>query len=131
MSTGNMLTENPSFENTGGWFGNGPYAFDGWQGQNWRYNGNYVASGGTDGTQHFHIDFGGYVQTAASNCPAIVPGAVYKMAYELQTPFQSGHAGWLGTKSYLEFLDDSGNVVKQYWGPDWRPWAQAQSWNPW
>jgi lysophospholipase L1-like esterase len=129
----NLLTVNPSFEDAAfSTFKNGDYEFVGWKGKNYLYNVNAVQDGSaTDGKRRFHIDWGGMLATAVANRPAAMPGTMYEMRYDLRTLVGKFPDEWLGTRSFLEFYDADGNLVKQYWGPDWLPQSQAQGEHDW
>ena len=129
----NLLAANPSFEDAAfNTFKNGPFELPGWTGKNYLYNGQAVQDGcATNGERRFHMDWGGMLATALANRPAATPGAVYEMRYDLRTLVGKYPDEWLGTKSFLEFFDADGQLIKQYWGSGWMPQAQAQGEHPW
>ena len=128
----NLLTTNPSFESVDFGSGHGDYQLEGWTGSNFLYSGHSVVAGdATDGHKFFHMDWGGMLATAAANRAAATPGSVYEMRYDLRTLVGRFPDQWLGTISYLDFFDASGNRLKSYWGPDWLPQSQARGVAPW
>lgn len=129
----NLLTQNPSFEAPGKFnFSHGDYSLPGWQGNNPLYAGHHVADGeAIDGTRRLHMDWAGTISTAPEARPAAAPGFVYELRYDLRTLVGKYPEEWLGTRSYLEFFDAEGKLLKKVWGPDWAPQSQAQGEHPW
>jgi lysophospholipase L1-like esterase len=128
----NLLKDNPSFEAGPFGAGHGEYAFPGWSGSNYRFGGNYVDGGdATDGHSCFHINWGGRLATAPPSRPAVTPGVVYEMRFDIRTLIGRWPDEWLGTTPYLDFFDAKGNRVKSYWGPDWLPQVQPRGVAPW
>ncbi len=122
----NLLTVNPSFENGSGGGGNGAINFNGWTGANWRYNFNGVSTGSaSDGSNKYYITYGGYLQTAASARPAVSPGSVYELNFDLQTYANSNPSVYLGTVPHIVFYDSAGNVLKDNIGLSDRYQAQS------
>ncbi len=123
----NLLTNNPGFEAVAfSTFTNGAYSFQGWNGHNPLYNQHAVYDGGgTQGTRHFHQDWGGNLSTAPNARAAAVPGQQFLMLVDLRSLIRNFDFQRLGTRLFIEFFNSSGTLIKQVWGPDWSPQVQS------
>lgn len=133
-SGANLLTGNPSFEDTSSSFGNGDFAFSGWTGRNQRFSTNQVETPGSPdggGARKFVINWGGNLETAVASRPAVTPNFVYELKFDLRTVSMKWPEDRLGSSARLDFYDAGGNRIKTYWGPDWRAQVQSDGVYPW
>jgi lysophospholipase L1-like esterase len=134
----NQLTLNPGFESAGSYFfNNGSVSFPGWTGQNYRFSNNFVTDGSvgagstTEGTRAYRINFGGYLSTAVASRPVAIPGMLYDLRVDARTLAVNFPQDLFGVQVFLQFYDSGGNVLKEYWGPEWRPVSQAFGTSSW
>jgi lysophospholipase L1-like esterase len=129
----NLLTVNPSFEDSEAQTLSGAWTLRGWTGNNPdTARRHLVQEGGSPegGARRITIERRGTLATAASARAAIAPGHRYELVFDLRT-FNRVANVRLGTMVNLNFFDASGTLLKTVWGPDWKPWVQSDGEQPW